>query len=302
MEMLRNCYIKDNDYPPHLVQLASETRGDPTLKNHHCKPYPSQRVLLASGFSDNRHSLSPKKQTMKKSILTALVALLSIIAITSGRASTFVPNQTNAALGDLMLGFETTGGGGSKNLVIDLGSVTNTAALDSLNVNLYGDLTNTFGTNFASTVSYALYSVSTSKTIWASASNNVTTGYPLVSSGTAGTQKNDFANLLATYNADGFTQTTSNGVYEGVSEQYSWGSFSPSSGAFNNANYANIDVAIGSTAKLFEMLTSTTGGNGIYYNVSFDVSSSGELTATAVPEPSTNAFMGIGVLALVGVD
>ena len=296
MEMLRNCYIKDNDYPPHLVQLASETRGDPTLKNHHCKPYPSQRVLLASGFSDNRHSLSPKKQTMKKSILTALVALLSIIAITSGRASTFVPNQTNAALGDLMLGFETTGGGGSKNLVIDLGSVTNTAALDSLNVNLYGDLTNTFGTNFASTVSYALYSVSTSKTIWASASNNVTTGYPLVSSGTAGTQKNDFANLLSTFNADGFTQISgcSYGVGEGVSELYSWGSFTPANGAFNNANYGNIDIPIGQTAKIFVQPTSTSGGNGTYVQ-KFFVGTTGDV----VPEPSTYALLGVGALLLV---
>jgi len=241
---------------------------------------------------------------MKKTILTIAVAIACSTAVFTSQAGTFVPNQTNAALGDLMLGFETTGGGGSKNLVIDLGSVTNTTALNSLNVNLYSDLTNVFGVNYTNTVSYALYSVSSTKTIWASAvaTSNNTSGYPVSSASSQGSQKIAFGNLLSTYNNDGNptapNQTTPNGVYELVSETYSWGSFTPSSQAFGSADYPNIDVPIGTTAALYEMIPSTGGGNGIYYNVSLNVSSAGALTAAAVPEPRTNAFLVIGMMAL----
>ena len=84
-----------------------------------------------------------------------------IIALTLGAALVSSINaqqytQTNAQYGDLFLAFETTGGAGSKDLLIDLGSATNSTALASLNVNLNADLTSVFGANYSTNVSYGL--------------------------------------------------------------------------------------------------------------------------------------------------
>ena len=229
---------------------------------------------------------------MKKTLLTAAIAITGMVAMSTGQAQQFA--QTNAVLGDLILGFESTGGGGSTNLLVDLGQATNLVNMTGFN--LGGDLTTVFGSNWATTVSYGLYSVTSNKTIYASGPASATSGYPLESGGTAGTQKNDFANLLSTFNADGFTQISgcSYGVGEGVSELYSWGSFTPANGAFNNANYGNIDIPIGQTAKIFVHPTSTSGGNGTYVQ-KFFVGTTGDV----VPEPSTYALLGVGALLLV---
>ena len=220
--------------------------------------------------------------TTKKAFLTAVIALTGLAGLSTSHAQLYT--QTNGVLGDLFLGFETTGGGGSKDLLFDLGSVTNTSVLDSLNVNLNSELISVFGTNYASTVSYGLYSVTSGKTIYASAPSTNTQGYLLESGGAAGVQKQDFANLLSTFNIDGnptsSNHTTTHGVYELVSETYSWGSFTPASGAFDNANYANIEVPVGSTAALFAQPLNTQGGNGTNDGLDFSISTNGVLTAS----------------------
>ena len=236
---------------------------------------------------------------MKKKFLTAVIALTGIAAFSTLHAQQFT--QTNAVVGDLILGFETTGGGGSTNLLVDLGSVTNTAQLLSLNINLNSDLVTAFGTNWASTVSYGLYSVTSSKVIYASgAANLVNGGYQLESSSSAATQKNDFVELAGTFNGDGvINHTTASGVYEGKSETYSWGSFTPSSGAFNNNNYASIDLGIGSTADLYAQPTGSSSSYGSFTGLAFTVSNLGLLTVAAVPEPSTYALFALGGLVLL---
>ena len=162
----------------------------------------------------------------KKSVPFAALAALILAGILSiPGAQAQLLTQTNAQLGDLILGFETTGGGGSTNLLIDLGSVTNTAQLLGLNLNLSSDLTTAFGTNWTlpttntNSVSYGLYSVTSSKVIYASgAANLVNGGYQLESSSAAATQKNDFVELAGTFNGDGvINHTTASGVYEGKS-------------------------------------------------------------------------------------
>jgi len=201
-------------------------------------------------------------------------------------------------VGDLILGFETTGGGGSTNLLVDLGSVTNTAQLLSLNINLNSDLVTAFGTNWASTVSYGLYSVTSGKEIYASGTPNlVNGGYQLESSSAAATQKNDFVELEGDFNGDGvIPHTTTYGVYESESETYSWGSFTPAVGAFQNANYPSIDLPIGSTADLYAQVTGSSSSYGTNTGLAFTVNSSGNLSA--VPEPSTYLLFGFGALLL----
>jgi len=235
---------------------------------------------------------------MKKTILTAAIALTGLAAFSTTQAQQFT--QTNAVLGDLMLGFENTGGGGSTNLVVDLGSVTNFIAHNAFDFNLNSDLVSVFGSNYSSTVSYALYAVTANKTIYASAPVTNTSGYPVESASSQGSQKIAFGNLLTTFNNDGNptapNQTTTYGVYEGVSELYSWGSFTPANQAFGSADYPSIDIPIGQSATLFVQAPSTGGGNGVATSVqNFSVSATGQV----VPEPSTYALIALGALFLV---
>jgi hypothetical protein len=229
---------------------------------------------------------------MKKTLLTAVIALTGLAAFTTAHAQQFT--QTNATYGDLILGFETTGGGGSTNLLVDLGSVTNTAQLVSLNINLSSDLVTAFGTNWASTVSYGLYSVTSGKEIFASGPTTQTQGYALESSSGAGIQKTDFANFYGVFNNNGLVaDTTAHGVLESTATTYSWTYYTPNNGAFQNANYANIEVPVGSTADLFAQVTGSSG-NGVNTGLAFTVNGSGNLSA--VPEPSTYALFGLGAL------
>ena len=235
---------------------------------------------------------------MKKTLLTAAIALTGLAAISTVQAQQFT--QTNAVLGDLILGFETTGGGGSTNLVVDLGSVTNTAQLLSLNINLSSDLVTAFGTNWASTVSYGLYSVTSNKTIYASGATNLANGgYQLESSSSASIQKNQFADVLGNFNGDGVGgQTTTYGNYEILAnETYTWGAENPSSAAFLNNFYGNIESFIGSTSSLYAQPTGSSSSYGNNTGFSFTVDNSGNLSA--VPEPSTYALFGFGALLLV---
>lgn len=234
---------------------------------------------------------------MTKKILLAALLFTGMVSIPGVKAQLLT--QTNAQLGDLILGFETTGGGGTKNLLVDLGSVTNEAELISLDLNLKSDLTNAFGSGYAANVSYGLYSVTSSKEIYASGPTNQAEGYPLQSSSTAANQKIAFQNFLANFNTDGINgQKTTHGVYENTSEIYSWTYYTPSEGAFLNANYTDIEVPIGSTEDLFAQPTGSSANYGIFTDLSFTVSDAGLLTVAAVPEPSVRGLLGLGILLL----
>jgi PEP-CTERM motif len=231
---------------------------------------------------------------MKKQLLTAAIALTSLASFSTGHAQSF--SQTNAALGDLILGFETTGGGSATNLLVDLGSTANIAALETLNFNLGSDLTTVFGSNWSNTVSYGFYSVNSSKQIYAGSANGQ--GYLQAGSGTQGVQKTAFSNLLQVFNNNGVSgQTTTDGVIETASTTYSWSYFTPGNGAFGNANYTSIESPIGSSQEIFKMLPSNTGGLGADTGLGFTVLSTGQVAAT--PEPATYALFGIGALLLV---
>ena len=249
--------------------------------------------------TETRHADRHMTKRLIKSFLLAGLILTGIVYIPGARAQLLT--QTNAQLGDLILGFETTGGGGTKDLLIDLGSATNTAELLSLNLNLKSDLTNAFATNYASTVSYGLYSVTTNKVIYASGPANLANGgYQLESSSSASLQKTAFQDLFGEFNNDGLSgQTSTHGVYEATTETYTWGSFNPSSGAFNNNFYGNIESAIGTTSDLYVQPLGSSSSYGTFTDLAFTVSNLGLLTVAAVPEPSTYALFGLGVLLFV---
>jgi hypothetical protein len=237
---------------------------------------------------------------LKKFLLAAL--LLTGIAFLPGARAQLV--QTNASYGDLMLGFETTGGSGSTNLVIDLGtgSATNASVLLASigsGLNLNSDLIAAFGTNYASMVSYGLYSVTSSKEIFASGLTTQTQGYALESSSGAGIQKTDFANFFGLFNNNGVLpgDITTHGVLMTTSTQYSWTYYTPNNAAFQNANYTNIEVPVGSTASLFAQPTGSSG-YGTFDNLNFTVSTLGVLSVAAVPEPGTYALFVLGALVL----
>jgi hypothetical protein len=82
-------------------------------------------------------------------------------------------------------------------------------------------------------------------------------------------------------------------VLESTATTYSWTYYTPNNGAFQNANYANIEVPVGSTADLFAQVTGSSG-NGVNTGLAFTVNGSGNLSA--VPEPSTYALFGLGAL------
>lgn len=238
------------------------------------------------------------KKIIKVALILVGTALLpSLISNASAQYLT----QTNQQVGDLILGFENTGGGGTKDLVIDLGSVTNSAFLAGINLNLYSDLTNTFGTGFSNTVSYGLFSATGNNNLYASGSTNMgAVGYPVESHSSQGVQEGYFASFLTTLNSDGSSQATTHGVYQLVSESESWTTAgTPYNGAFQDSDYPNIDSAIGSTSTLYYQHYAAPGPFGVSDNLNFNVSTAGVLTVSAVPEPGTYALFGLGVLLLI---
>jgi hypothetical protein len=236
---------------------------------------------------------------MKKTLLTAAIALTGLAAFSSANAQTpvsWVP-------GDVFLAFSSTSQ--SKDLLVDLGQGATLAsnlqggAFSSINLN--ADLISTFGsdwaTNSTSNVQYGLIGLPSSKAIV----------YASVASGNAAlvkkaafalsTTSSDYNTLGSAYNIDiGSGRGLTVGVEQLVGTSPDTGLTStwigntttaPYFGVYNvslvNGVAGNLDVygTTGTTSTLEGTLT--VGTNGVI---------------SAVPEPSTYVLFGLGALVL----
>jgi len=230
---------------------------------------------------------------MKKTVLAA-VALMGVVGI----------NQVSAGNGDLYLGFEATDGiGKSVNLVFNLGSAVN---FSSINSNIGADIAATYGANWFSrtdlfwgvigAVKPAL-GIDPVNTLYASDATGTgawnrasTSSQSLVAAKLASLQlqiETDIANNQVGVNtAVVFMQNTT--------ETSAWGSFTSigasSFGSFNGS----IETSVINNLDLYRLTPGTGSGSNFG---SLNLSSTG--TISAVPEPSTYALMGFGVLLLV---
>lgn len=242
-----------------------------------------------------------KTKTMKKTLITTAIVIAGFACLSTARAQQFT--QNNAQYGDLMIGFENSGGGGATNLVIDLGSVglISGAGLESINgLNISSDLTACFGSTWTNglSVSYGLFSVTANRAIYASGAVGAG-AYPVEPNSTQNAVKNSFSNLLGNFNSDGrSSQTTTYGVYELTSESgTTWSAATPYNGMFTDADYGNIESPISSTEEIYAQAPGSIGTYGTDTGVSIEVGTNGVITA--VPEPSTYALFGLGALLLL---
>lgn len=239
---------------------------------------------------------------MKKRLVTTAVALLGAVLTTGAHATPISYN-----VGDIILGFETTGGnnsGGTKNLLIDLGQYSNFSNFSTFNVS--SDLNAVFGSgNWSSgQISFGAFGVTISgshySNIYETALNN--TLKPVAS----GSQTVKIAyNALTANTGIGYQELsyaqnsnswTGYGVEQSSSTSGSWGSYNPSASAFSVTG-DSIETTIGSSLNLYDKVY---GGAGTVVSTPYTVSvdALGNINIATVPEPASYALLGLAFLVL----
>jgi hypothetical protein len=238
---------------------------------------------------------------MNKKIAIAVAIMAASVALNHASAQTTPLTWSG---GDLLLGFNADGGqGSSTNVVYNLGLAS---SLGSLNVNLGGDLSNAYGSNWYSRTDlhWGVFGADDSKNIWASvvtggtAWKSLGNGNSVPKANLYGAGGNDYNGQIAVNN---FNTNAPVAVFENISDTYSWSSFNPTGNAFGftvgSINNGLLTGAQTDALDIYSMNTtrSTTGT----LVTTLNLSSSG--TVTAVPEPSTYALFGFGALLLLVV-
>lgn len=233
---------------------------------------------------------------MNTKTLAAVLLLFggAVIASTQAQAA-----PVSANYGDIILGFETTGGnnsGGTQNLLIDLGSYANLGSFT--NINIASDLSAVFGSGWSNTVSYGAYG--TAYVIhWTQNYLTAPSGqaaFGVLSQGNT-TPKSDSVVLVNTYNTQ-LTNgvTTTYGISESSTATGAWSSFTPDTSPFGVSSDQNIETTLGTSLNLFNRSYSPNTVNATPYSILVDVA--GNLSVSAVPEPSTYVLFGLGALVL----
>ena len=232
---------------------------------------------------------------MKKNLLTALIALTSVAAFTTAKAT-----PVTWVAGDVILGIEDAAH--TKNLLIDLGAGASLAS--SLTggtfstINILSDLNTTFGTNWSSaSLNYGVFGLPASKAIVYASVASGNTAPVLKASGALATTLSHYGTLGAGYNNDIASQGLSIGVYQNVNTApdtgfATWSGNTPSTSPFVTYNVSFENVA-GSALDIY----GTTGSSSTQLGTV--VLSTTDGTISAVPEPSTYVLFGLGALVLV---
>jgi hypothetical protein len=238
---------------------------------------------------------------MKK---TLLAALLAGAVMTSGARSASVVTSGNAAVGDIILGFQDT----VKNIdyLVDLGPLNNLQSLLSRGVNLGTDLTTAFGASWSSDANlyFGLFGINSDKTsVWASTLSG-NSAFPFKVAGALTTTLQHYTTMVGAFNTSGTILST--GVeFTGASNLgYSdWTGNNPTASPSSAFAVYNQSLEAGVAAKQtldFYQTGNSGGSSQAIYNAAngvISLSSSGVISA--VPEPSTYALAGLGALLLV---
>ena len=237
---------------------------------------------------------------MKK---TLLAALLAGAVMTSGARAATVVTSGNAAVGDIILGFQDT----VKNIdyLVDLGPLNNLQTLLSTGVNLGSDLTTAFGASWASdsNLYFGLFGINSGKSsVWASTLSG-NSAFPVKVASALSTTLQHYTTMEGAFNTS--LNVLSQGVQINSPTGFgSWTGNNPTATAGTSFAVYNqsLEAGVAANQTLDFYQTGNTGGSSqAIYKASngnaLSLSSSGVLSA--VPEPSTYALAGLGALLLV---
>lgn len=249
----------------------------------------------------------------KNALFRPAVLLLTLLALApAARAS------NTYTTGDLLLGFELSGN--ANDYVVDIGPASlyiNAAPGSSFNVNttlglgnLAADLSAVFGSGWATNTGLSLVNwgiagaTSNTATTFGLPKNTLfftvardvpgtqTTPLAVLSNGQQTPIDSTFRSFASGFNGSDQTANSSFATIESAAAGNSWSAENPSSNAFGSGYDIEQGAAgtnIGPTNSvldLYELQPAAGGGPGIYLG-DFTLSSTGQLTFLAVPEPSS---------------
>lgn len=238
--------------------------------------------------------------------------ILALAAITLAAAAPAGAAVVSFSQGDLLMGFHASGGtGAGQTYVVDIGSAatyrdaTGTLTIDLGNIG--ADLSSVYGANWYTRtdlqwgVAGSPSNVDTvngdpSRTLYASRADS-SVGWQITSAtnrSAASTRMQGLATAFASYES---TANSSHAVIQDDTAPNGWRSYMSGSGTSTTdfSSFSDIEGTPAQTLSLFRLTDSNPGSLEGY----FTLSSSGQLTFTAVPEASSALIAGLGSLLLV---
>lgn len=256
---------------------------------------------------------------MKKTLLAA-IALTGLVGFTSAKAA------YSANDGDVFLGIRDTAG--TSAYVIDLGSMDNFANGGARSlisgagaISLNSDLTSLIGGNWYNSPTVVMGLIggfgdaSGNSTAFSSAGVAILMGNPLLATlgNKADQQANNLSTIVGNISAPAAETDAVSGLNAYIVANATGASYASyqlngpknSFNLFGAAAYqglysADLETGVGNTLYLDSVFSTTTGG-GYASSVlgALTVDSSGNVSVSAVPEPSTYVLMGLGALLLM---
>jgi hypothetical protein len=237
---------------------------------------------------------------MKKTLLTAAIALCGLAAFTSANA------QSSYTTGDSLLAFRATGGAGqSLNVQIDVGNLSNLAGAFSFDLTAANSiLSTTYGTNWASRNDLYWTIIGSDDNTAQLTLASATLPDPISLSGLA-TINGNVDGMATAASAGGATQGT---IQDNLGASYAYSIY----GTGFSGSFSQLDTPPNTFGYFASSVGTLDATKGIYLlnadlnsgvplpttNVGTVSIANGVVTIAAVPEPSTYVLFGLGALVL----